>query len=207
MGDKYELSNKISCNLKKCVLLEWAITMEFLDRFIKEISDEDIKFDIYRGISFTNGIGPTTIKNVDFFESTSMFAPVYHDSNYMTCYRANYYKINDFKTYRCIFSYIISPKEKSMFTADADNVDHEQEIGYIPINQEWNRIDNLKNEDTADKYYHFSNRCKLIDDLIIKFLIKNLKNDHKYNKYKKATIHEESFQPWFKPEPSKTYDL
>ena len=207
IDDKYELSNKISCNLKKCVLLEWAITMEFLDRFVKEISDEDIKFDIYRSISFNSGKGPGTIKNVDFFESTSMFAPVYHDNNYLTCYRANYYKINDFKTYRCLFSYIISPQKETMFTAHSGSVDHEQEIGYIPINQQWVRINELKNGDTADKLKNFSNRCKLIDDLIIKFLIKNLKKDAKYNKYKKATIHEKSFLPWFIPEPSKTYDL
>ena len=188
-----ELTNKISLNLKKCVLLEWALTMEFLDRFIKEILDPGEVFDLYRAVKQKANIDCklSNISIVDFFESSSMLIPAYVELNPNFCSKVNYFKIKDFKTYRCLFSYIISPNEETMFTALSlyNSVDYEQEIGYIPINQEWVRINDLENGKTSKEYYHFESRNKLIDDQILNFLLKNLKKDSKY-KGKKVTIFE-----------------
>jgi len=181
----YELTNKIAFNFKKCVLLEWALTMEFLDRFIKEILDKDEEFKIYRSVQ-TN---EKSLKLVDFFESTSMFGPVFITTNPVFASRTNFFNISDFKLYRCLFHYIISPVEKTMFTALSSSVDYEQEIGYIPINQEWKRINDLENGKTFKELHHLDSRNKLIDDLILSFLLKNLKKDDKY-KGKKITIFE-----------------
>ena len=181
----YELTNKIAFNFKKCVLLEWALTMEFLDRFIKEILDKDEEFKIYRSVQ----INEKSLKLVDFFESTSMFGPVFITTNPVFASRTNFFNISDFKLYRCLFHYIISPVKEGMFTALSSSVDYEQEIGYIPINQEWEKINDLENDIKNKNLQHLDSRNKIIDDLILNFLLKNLKKDDKY-KGKKITIFE-----------------
>ena len=177
----YELTNKIAFNFKKCVLLEWALTMEFLDRFIKEI----LEFKIFRSVQTKE----KSLKLVDFFESTSMFGPVFISSNPSEAPRTNFFNISDFKLYRCFFHYIISPVKEGMFTALCTSVDYEQEIGYIPINQEWKRINDLENGKTFKELNHLDSRNKLIDELILNFLLKNLKKEDKY-KGKNVTIFE-----------------
>ena len=178
----YELTNKISSNLKKCVLLEWALTMEFLDRFIKAILDEGEEFKIYRSVRTEE----KSLKLVDFFESTSMFGPVFINPNPKYVPKTNFFNISDFKLYRCFFHYIISLVKESMFTA----FDHEQEIGYIPIKQEWKIINDLENGETDKELYHLDSRNDLINELILKFLKKNLKKELKF-KGKYVTIFEE----------------
>ena len=87
------------------------------------------------------------------------------------------------------------------------SVDYEQEIGYIPINQEWVRINDLENGKTSKEYYHFESRNKLIDDQILNFLLKNLKKDSKY-KGKKVTIFEKlDFGPFKIDNELGTFDL
>ena len=172
----YELTNKIAFNFKKCVLLEWALTIEFLDRFIKEILDKGEEFKIYRSVQTKK----KSLKLVDFFESTSMFGPVFISTNPAQAPKTNFFNISDFKLYRCLFHYIISPVKEGMFTAlSSGSIDYEQEIGYIPINQEWKKINDFENDIKNKNLQHLDSRNKIIDDLILNFLLKNLKKKYK----------------------------
>lgn len=125
----------IDDNIKKCFFLEWALTIEFLSRFVKIISDDN-SLSLYRLLK----IESDKITKYNPFESTSIFGASFIGNSEISrkCFVAS-----NVDLWRCIFCYFISPDKYSMFNncevKDRKylySFDFELEVGYIPINKE-----------------------------------------------------------------------
>ncbi len=126
---------EIDDNIKKCFFLEWALTIEFLSRFVKIISDNN-SLSLYRLLK----IESNEITKYTPFESTSIFGASFigNTNDIRKCFVAS-----NVDLWRCIFCYIISPDRYSMFNNCKKeerkylySFDFELEVGYIPINKE-----------------------------------------------------------------------
>ena len=125
-------------------MLEWALTIEFMKRFISEFTGKN-EFYLYRtmGFSSNDNYKPTNKLLSQAVDSTSLFGPCYFEmsSNTIICL----HKIKA-KLYCCFFNHIINPfsEEKPYKKCNEKNFlsykllgDHECEIGYIPVNQKY----------------------------------------------------------------------
>ena len=167
-------------NIKKCFFIEWALTIEFLTRFSKILS-ADGNLTLYRVVQ----IDGNKIEKISPYESTSIFGqpfiPQYQNG------KEKCFIVERAEIWRCIFSYIISPDDKSMFYSSItdpterkylNSLDYELEIGYIPIGKEkyykYNgSIDNAHNElEKKCKEFYNQNINKIYDkdkNLLLKF--------------------------------------
>ena len=167
-------------DIKKCFFIEWALTIEFLTRFSKILS-ADGNLTLYRVVT----IDKNEIKKISPYESTSIFGqpfiPQYQNG------KEKCFIVERAEIWRCIFSYIISPDDKSMFYSSItdpterkylNSLDYELEIGYIPIEKEkyykYNgSIDNAHNElEKKCKEFYNQNINKIYDkdkNLLLKF--------------------------------------
>ena len=125
-------------NIKKCFFIEWALTIEFLTRFSKILS-ADGNLTLYRVVT----IDKNQITKISPYESTSIFGQPFIPQN--STGKEKCFIVEKAEIWRCIFSYIISPDDKSMFYSSITNpterkylnsLDYELEIGYIPIEKE-----------------------------------------------------------------------
>ena len=135
-----ELKENINGDIRKCIFIEWALTIEFLKRFNKNILKND-NFILYRTLT------KYKIEKVDLFESTSLCCPIFLPSDINK--RKNtknlfFFKTDNINYFRCIFNYIISPIKDSMFIS-ANNLDYELEVGYIPLKRNYKWLNDEKN--------------------------------------------------------------
>ena len=168
-------------NIKKCFFIEWALTIEFLTRFSKILS-ADGNLTLYRVVT----IDKNEIKKISPYESTSIFGQPFIPQ--YSIGKEKCFIVEKAEIWRCIFSYIISPDDKSMFYSSITNpterkylnsLDYELEIGYIPIGKEKDykyngSIDNAHNElEKKCKEFYNQNINKIYDkttgNLLLKF--------------------------------------
>ena len=129
---------------KKVLMIEWALTIEFMKRFIPEFTGKN-KFYLYRTMGFSSNDNyiPTNKLLSQAVDSTSLFGPCYFGmhKNIIICL----HKI-EAKLYCCFFNHIINPfskgeryasNVKKEFLNCKLKVDYECEIGYIPVNQKY----------------------------------------------------------------------
>ena len=145
--------------IKKCFFIEWALTIEFLTRFSKILS-ADGNLTLYRVVK----IDEEKIKKISPYESTSIFGQPFipqYSPNEGKCF-----KVEKADIWRCIFSYVISPDDESMFYSNItdpkerkylDSLDYELEIGYIPIGKE---KDYKYNSNIEDAHSELEKKCK-----------------------------------------------
>lgn len=140
----YENGEEEYKNIKKALMLEWALTIEFMKRFILEFTGKK-EFYLYRTMGFSDDTNykPTNMLLSQAVDSTSLFGPCYFtmSNKNIICF----HKIKA-KLYCCFFNHIINPfseeesymkyKEKNFLSCKLYG-DHECEIGYIPINQKY----------------------------------------------------------------------
>jgi len=177
-----ELNENIEEDIRKSFFIEWALTIEFLNRFNKNILKND-NFQLYRTLT------KYKITNLDLFESTSLCCPVFIPSSYrIKTKQLFFFKTENVNYFRCIFNYIISPLKESMFFA-AMNVDYELEVGYIPLKREYKWL-NDENE-LKELKDMFDKRNKYIDNIVTKFIKDNLKK--KYNGKKINLYQDDNF--------------
>ena len=170
-----EFQNNLNKENIKCILIEWALTIEFMKRFIPKIITGD--FYLYRTFSPTlsnNFIDLNTIKN-DLYESTSLIAPSFIPDTLNG--DINKYKLCSFtqtvepvELYRCLFNHIISPTEKTILLND-----YEHEIGFIGIDKKYKRISDKTGDEYFKEYHHF------LKTNIETYTKKNLKEAEKIN--------------------------
>ena len=162
-SNKYKLENfKTDVDYKfiKCVMIEWALTIEFMKRFIPKYYNGSSDFNLYRtfGPGDNNFINLNTIKH-DLYESTCLIAPAFipQGSHNEILNNLNNVKLCSFtktknyvKYYRCFFNHIISPINKCILKGD-----YEHEIGFIGIDEKYERINNKTNEEYIEEYDNF----------------------------------------------------
>ena len=152
-------------NFIKCVMIEWALTIEFMKKFIAKYYGSD-KFDLYRtfGPGDNNFIDLNTIKH-DLYESTCLIAPAFipQGSNNEILNSINNVKLCSFtktknyvKYYRCFFNHIISPDDKCILKGD-----YEHEIGFIGINEKYERISDKSGDEYIKEYNEFLSNATL----------------------------------------------
>lgn len=167
-------SEKVESEIKKPVLIEWALTYEFLKRFIPAVFGQDYKFKLFRTL-YSERDKINDIEKTDPFESTSIYGPCFlgiTGHSYIDDY--NFFEI-DAKYYRCIFNYCISPRKTTLIEIRKDEVsDQELEVGFIPIGLNYKKMpgSNSNNHD------HFMQRVKYMDDESIRIITKNFKKEY-----------------------------
>lgn len=174
-----DLNKILDEDFRKCIFTEWALTILFLQRFIKYIYGENGKLNLYRSIFNKKDKLLENIIQTDLFESTSIFDPVFLFNSYNSLKKINnfeFFEVKDVKFYRCLFNYIISFNECMIFGFWGQG-DTEQEIGFIPINYKFNKMSGSNsvlgitaiNEKTGKQENeigeHFINHYKFIDDV------------------------------------------
>ena len=150
---KKDVDNKII----KSVMIEWALTIEFMKKFIPKYYVSD-KFNLYRtfGPDNNNFIDLNTIKH-DLYESTCLIAPAFIPDDNKIRTHIDQVKLCSFaktknyvKYYRCFFNHIISPNEECILKGD-----HEHEIGFIGINEKYEKISNKSGDEYIEEYNNF----------------------------------------------------
>lgn len=163
-------------NIKKSIMIEWALTVEFLKYFLPVMLKEN-KLTLYRTIHRDQYEKGDYINKRDLFESTSLFGPSFR-TNSSDMYFATFSNV---PTYKCIFNYVITPIQFGFFTG----LDFEQEFGCIikGIMYEklyYNDYNNDGNIKVNTYYKHYVSRCMFLRDQFIN----TLKNNFKKVKYK-----------------------
>ena len=133
-----DFCKEISDDFRKSVMIEWALTIEFMKRFIPKYYGSNV-FSLYRTFNYlksTSNIKP------DIYESSSLIGNIFTSESSLTndqiigrCFFTN---IENVKFFKCIGNYIISPNEKTILKDDK-----ELEIMSININEKY-----IKNEIT-----------------------------------------------------------
>ena len=143
-GRKENFCKEISNEFRKCVMIEWALTIGFMKKFIYNYYKSD-NFNLYRTFNYIDSV--ENIKS-DIYESTSLVGNFFiglHDKNInMISYAGSFFtKIENVKYYKCLFNYIISPTEKTILKEDS-----EVEIGFIGIDEKYveNKIVNYEED-------------------------------------------------------------
>ena len=172
-----DLNKILDEDFRKCIFTEWALTILFLQRFIKYIYGENGKLNLYRSIFNREYKLLENITQTDLFESTSIFGPVYLDDKIYSLHQLNnfeFFVVKDVKFYRCLSNYIISPNEYNIFSVYFES---EQEIDFIPINYKYNKmsgsnsvfgltnIDEKTGKEKNEIGEHFINHYKFIDEV------------------------------------------
>ena len=172
-----DLNKILDEDFRKCIFTEWALTILFLQRFIKYIYGENGKLNLYRSIFNREYKLLENITQTDLFESTSIFGPVYLDDKIYSLHQLNnfeFFEVKDVKFYRCLFNYIISFNKDIIFGLLGKG-DAEQEIGFIPINYKFDKmsgsnsvlgltnIDEKTGKEKNEIGEHFINHYKFID--------------------------------------------
>ena len=167
---------------KKAFMIEWALTIEFMKRFIKRLYDKD-EFYLYRTLfllptdSFKKIKKDQEIGGKKYCESNSIFGPCYYKKeNRIYCFlsiKAEYY--------RCFCNHIINPfPEPEEYTGTHYEYlggkllgDNESEIVYIPKNQKYNveEIGHPNDDNSVQNLLEYSIRKSLENFKI------NMKND------------------------------
>lgn len=159
--DKFK--NDVNNKIIKSVMIEWALTIEFMKKFILKYYGSD-KFNLYRtfGPGNNNFIDLNIIKH-DLYESTCLMAPAFIPDN--STIRNNIEKVklcsftktkNYVKYYRCFFNHIISPNEECILKGD-----YEHEIGFIGINEKYEKISNKSGDEYINEYNNFLKNATL----------------------------------------------
>ena len=202
-------------DFRKCIFIEWALTILFLERFIKYIYGENGKLNLYRSTYVKSNDLIKNITKTDLFESTSIFGPVFllkSGDNLSYLNNFEFFEVKDVKFYRCLFNYIISFENDTIFGVLGDG-DAEQEIGFIPINYRYEKmsgsngvlgptkLDKKTKMSMNEIGEHFINHYKFIDEAstdILKrclqkkypsknIIIEILDKDYIFNKYNEKT--------------------
>ena len=166
---------------KKTFMIEWALTIEFMKRFIKKLYDKD-EFYLYRTLflftdSFKGIKKGQEIDGKNFCESNSIFGPCYYKKeNRIYCFlsiKAEYY--------RCFCNHIINPFPEldeyveTHFEYFIGKLlgDNESEIVYIPKNQKYKveEICHPNDDESVKNLLEYSIRKSLENFKI------NMKND------------------------------
>ena len=159
-------------NIKKAFFIEWALTYLFIQKFCNLFYNGEI--NLFRSLKSNNPINEIT--KISPFESTSIFGPIFlslKGNTYIQYY--NFFCAKNVPSYRCIYNYVISPnKECLLKTATNQELDYEQEIGFIPINWQYEKMegDNNNNEHFFKGYEYMRN----VSESILKKNICTLKN-------------------------------
>ena len=166
-------------DFRKCIFIEWALTIVFLQRFVKYIYGENGKLNLYRSIFNRRYKLLGNITQTDLFESTSIFDPTFlhnGDNSLKNVNNFEFFEVKDVKFYRCLFNYIISFNEDIIFGVWGQG-DIEQEIGFIPINYKFNKmsgsnsvlgvtaISKKTGKQENEIGDHFINHYKVIDEI------------------------------------------
>ena len=152
---------------KKCIMLEWALTIEFMKRFIPNYYDGSNEFYLYRTFkpeNYTNFINLNSILD-GYVESTCLIAPAFIPNLVNHNYCSFTQTSEPVKFYRCYFNHIISPNEKTILLHD-----FEHEIGFIGINKKYKLVESEKDHGshfknfisflTAKRKENFNKNCK-----------------------------------------------
>ena len=173
------LNKSLDEDFRKCIFIEWALTILFLERFIKYIYEENGKLNLYRSTFAKENNLIENITKTDLFESTSIFGPVFllkNGYNLLNLNNFEFFEVKDVKFYRCLFNYIISFENDTIFGVWGDG-DVEQEIGFIPINYNYHKMsgtnstldvtkfDKKSKKEKTEIGEHFINHYKFIDDV------------------------------------------
>ncbi|MBQ2350510.1 MAG: hypothetical protein II393_04545, partial [Cytophagales bacterium] len=161
-------SYKLTEQMRKCIMVEWALTVELLKLLSPIIYGNQYTTNtiLYRTIK-TDHLKKEYKRRRDFFESTSLVGPVYASSagvSLSEIFFSSYIKFNNVPLYRCLFNYIISPGPISLFGIKGDP---EQEIGCITRDLAFKQLFNSQEDKNKFNYSSavFSNGGKLyIDD-------------------------------------------
>ena len=174
-----DLNKILDEDFRKCIFIEWALTVVFLQRLVKYIYGENGKLNLFRSIFNKKYELLGNITKNDLFESTSIFGPVFLYNGCNSLKNVNnfeFFEVKDVKFYRCLINYIISFDDRNIVEGTG-NGDVEQEICYIPINYRYNKLSgsnsilgptkcSRKNKDKEVKIGdHFINHYKVIDEI------------------------------------------
>ena len=170
--NELNIDNKTMGNIKKAFFIEWALTYLFIQKFCNLFYNGEI--NLFRSLKSNNPINEIT--KISPFESTSIFGPIFlslKGNTYIKYY--NFFCAKNVPPYRCIYNYVISPNKKCLLkTATNQELDYEQEIGFIPINWQYEKMegDNNNNEHFFKGYEYMRN----VSESILKKNICTLKN-------------------------------
>ena len=146
---------------KKSLMIEWALTIEFMKIFIPKFTCKN-DFFLYRSLALPKDKKEKDISLQQQVDSTSLFGVTYFDFHndkkdiYFTKIKAKYYC--------CFFNYIINPfptkyrykkKYDKFFLSTKLKKDQECEIGYIPINQKY-EIDLIHDKSESEDFIKYS---------------------------------------------------
>ena len=146
---KDEFCKEISDKFRKSVMIEWALTIEFMKRFIPKYYNGSNEFNLYRTF---NKIDSVDKIKPDIYESTSLIGNFflginksqlfYLEPKYLNSCNILFTKIENIKYYKCLFNYIVSPNEGTIL-----NDDKGLEIGFIGIDEKYvkNEVENTVN--------------------------------------------------------------
>ena len=146
---KDEFCKEISDKFRKSVMIEWALTIEFMKRFIPKYYNGSNEFNLYRTF---NKIDSVDKIKPDIYESTSLIGNFflginksnlfYLEPKYLNSCNILFTKIENIKYYKCLFNYIVSPNEDTILKDDK-----ELEIGFIGIDEKYvkNEVENTVN--------------------------------------------------------------
>jgi len=146
----------------KCVMIEWALTIEFMKRFIPNYYNGSNEFYLYRTFKPKYGSDFIDLKSINdnFYDCTSLIAPSFIPQD--LCGYKEQIKLCSFtqtvqpvKFYKCYYNHIISPNEKCILKDD-----NEHEIGFIGIKKNDNeviyeRISSKAGDDYLQDYINF----------------------------------------------------
>ena len=172
--NKLNIDNKTMGNIKKAFFIEWALT----DAFIRSFSTKFFsgKIDLFRTLKNETGIN--NITKISPFESTSIFGPIFlspKGNTYIPCY--NFFCAKNVPSYRCIYNYVISPNKEILLKTNLNaELDYEQEIGFIPINLQYEKMEGNNNNDNTEHFLKGYEYMRNVSKNILEKNICTLKN-------------------------------
>ena len=172
--NELNIDNKTMGNIKKAFFIEWALTDAFIRSFSTKFFSD--KIDLFRTLKNETGI--KNITKISPFESTSIFGPIFlspKGNTYIPCY--NFFCAKNVPSYRCIYNYVISPNKEILLKTNLNaELDYEQEIGFIPINLQYKKMEGNNNNDNTEHFFKGYEYMRNISKNILKKNICTLKN-------------------------------
>ena len=172
--NELNIDNKTMENIKKAFFIEWALT----DAFIRSFSTKFFsgKIDLFRTLYSETDIN--NITKISPFESTSIFGPIFlslKGYTYIPYY--NFFCAKNVPSYRCIYNYVISPNKEILLKTNLNaELDYEQEIGFIPINLQYEKMEGNNNNDNTEHFLKGYEYMRNISKNILEKNICTLKN-------------------------------
>ena len=172
--NELNIDNKTMGNIKKAFFIEWALTYLFIQKFCNLFYNGEIK--LFRSLKSNNQINEIT--KISPFESTSIFGPIFlspKGNTYIPCY--NFFCAKNVPSYRCIYNYVISPNKEILLKTNLNaELDYEQEIGFIPINLQYEKMEGNNNNDNTEHFLKGYEYMRNISKNILEKNICTLKN-------------------------------